>query len=93
MNAIHRPLAVVTGASSGIGLELAKLAAQDGHDLVVAADEAAIETAAATFRSLGATVDAIEVDLATPQGCEQLIATIGGRQVDVLMPLRDRTGT
>jgi len=85
MNAIHRPLAVVTGASSGIGLELARLAAQDGYDLVVAADEAAIETAAATFRSLGATVDAVEADLATPQGCEQLIATIGGRQVDVLM--------
>ena len=46
MDNLLRPLAVVTGASSGIGLELAKLAAQDGYDLVVAADEAAIETAA-----------------------------------------------
>ena len=34
-----RPLAIVTGASSGIGLELAKLAARDGYDLIVAADQ------------------------------------------------------
>ena len=34
-----RPLAIVTGASSGIGRELARLAAQDGHDLVIAADQ------------------------------------------------------
>ncbi len=34
-----RPFAIVTGASSGIGLELAKLCAQNGFDLLVAADQ------------------------------------------------------
>jgi len=53
MNTIHRPVVVVTGASSGIGPELAKLAAQSGYDLVAAADEAVIETAAATFARSG----------------------------------------
>jgi short-subunit dehydrogenase len=81
----QRPLALVTGASSGIGYELAKLAAQESHDLVIVADEPAIETAATAFRALGATVDALEADLATPRGCEQLLALVGGRDVDVLV--------
>ena len=38
----NKPLAIVTGASSGIGYELAKLCAQEGFDLIVAADESAI---------------------------------------------------
>lgn len=33
-----RPLAVITGGSMGIGFELAKLAAQNGDDLLLAAD-------------------------------------------------------
>jgi short-subunit dehydrogenase len=84
MNAFGRPLAVVTGASAGIGYELALLAVQDGHDLVIVADEP-IDTAAAAFRSCGATVDAVEADLATPEGCEALLQLVGGRDVDVLM--------
>jgi NAD(P)-dependent dehydrogenase (short-subunit alcohol dehydrogenase family) len=44
-SAQSRLLAVVTGASGGIGLELAKCCARDGYDLVVAADEAEIEQA------------------------------------------------
>jgi len=79
-----RPLAVVTGASSGIGYELAKLCAQNGYDLVVVADEP-IETAAEAFRSLGASVDTLETDLATLEGVDELYDVIGGRPVDALL--------
>ena len=80
-----RPLAVVTGASSGIGYELARLAAEQGHDLVIAADRPELVEAEQAFRALGAEVRAVQVDLATPGGCETLIAAVGGRPVDVLM--------
>jgi hypothetical protein len=45
-----RPLAIVTGASTGIGLELAKCCAKNGFDLLVAADEPAIKEAATSER-------------------------------------------
>jgi len=80
-----RPFAIVTGASTGIGLELAKLAAGDGHDLLIAADEPAIETAAAMLRRHGTEITAVEADLATPEGVDKLLAAAGGRPVDVLM--------
>ena len=79
-----RRLAVVTGASSGIGYELAKLCARNGFDLVLAADEA-LERAAADCRELGAAVETLEVDLATLPGVDQLVTTIGGRTVDALL--------
>jgi short-subunit dehydrogenase len=80
-----RPLAVVTGASSGIGHELARIAAERGHDLVIAADRASLVEAEQAFRSLGAEVTAVQADLATREGCEALIAAIGGRPIDLLM--------
>jgi short-subunit dehydrogenase len=85
MAAKSRPLAVVTGASTGIGFELAKCCARNGFDLLVAADEAAINTAASEFRTLGARVDAVEADLATIQGVDRLYAAIGERQVEALL--------
>ena len=77
---------VVTGASSGIGLELARIAAQDGSDLLIAADGADIETAAQELRSLGVTVDALQVDLATTEGVDALYDHVqqSGRTVDAL---------
>lgn len=81
----RRGLAVVTGASTGIGLELAKLCAKDGFDLVVAADEPQIQTAAEELRALGARVDAVEADLATSEGVGRLCAVIAGRPVEALL--------
>jgi short-subunit dehydrogenase len=80
-----RPLAVVTGASSGIGWELARLAAEDGHDLVICADQGPLEEAAERFRALGVAVDAVECDLSTAFGVDKLILAINARPVDLLM--------
>ena len=79
-----RPLAVVTGASSGIGYHLARCAAEHGYDLVVAADTP-LDPAVKEFQDLGAKVEAVQADLASTDGVLQLIDRIGGRPVDVLM--------
>ena len=80
-----RPLAIVTGASAGIGYELAMLCARNGYDLVIAADQAKIKEAAEDFRALGVSVEAVEADLATLKGVDRLYAATAGRAVDVLM--------
>src|SRR5436190_2786518 len=77
--------AIVTGASTGIGYELAKCCAEDGFDLLIAADEPEIHQAAEDFKRLGVQVDAIEVDLATMEGVERLCAAANGRAVDALL--------
>jgi short-subunit dehydrogenase len=80
-----RPLAVVTGASSGIGYHLAMIAAQHGYDLVVAADRP-LEQAVADFKKAGAReVHAVQVELASRQGVDTLINELQGREVDALM--------
>jgi short-subunit dehydrogenase len=80
-----KPLALVTGASSGIGYELAKLCAENGFDLMVAADDPAIEEAAQAFRGMGAEVESLLVDLSTEDGVDQLLAKLAGRPVDALL--------
>jgi short-subunit dehydrogenase len=84
MDSSTRQLAVVTGASSGIGRELALLCARNGYDLVVAADEPAIHEAARDLRAQGAAVDAVQADLATLDGVDRLCDAIGGRAVHAL---------
>jgi short-subunit dehydrogenase len=80
-----KPLAVITGASTGIGYELAKCCAENGFDLIVAADEPLIQTAAKDFEALGARTEALNADLATFEGVDRLYAKIGGRSVDALL--------
>jgi len=77
--------AIVTGASTGIGYELAKCCADNGFDLLVAADEPQINIAAQKFAALGVKVHAVEADLSTEEGVEKLIDAAGGRPVDALL--------
>jgi short-subunit dehydrogenase len=83
-----KQLAVVTGASSGIGFELAKQFAQNDFDLLVSSEigDARLEVAVKAFTALGAHVDAVEVDLATYDGVETLYEAIvlTGRPVDAI---------
>jgi short-subunit dehydrogenase len=77
--------AVVTGASSGIGLELAALLAEQGHDLLLCAEDEGLESAAERCRGAGVTVQTLQRDLRTPEAVEELYAAVAanGRPVDI----------
>jgi short-subunit dehydrogenase len=85
MAAPTRPLAIVTGASSGIGYALATCCAAHGFDLLIAADEPAISDAARGLRTERAQVEAIEADLTTLAGVDRLYAARHGRPVEALL--------
>lgn len=70
--------AIVTGASAGIGLELAKIAATEGYDLLLAADTPFTDTA-----GLGS-AQTLQVDLSTFEGVDKLLAAAGGRTLDLV---------
>jgi uncharacterized protein len=82
-----RQFAIVTGASTGIGLELAKCCARNGFDLLIAADEPEIEIAATEVRSLGASVRTVQADLSTTEAVDKLYDASKqiGRPVDALL--------
>lgn len=82
---MNKSFAIVTGASSGIGLELAKICAREGFDLLVAADRPEIHAAANQFRERGAEVTVVETDLATIAGVDELWKAAAGRPVDALL--------
>jgi short-subunit dehydrogenase len=84
MSLSNRPLAVVTGASSGIGFELAKQCAAHGYDLIVAADRP-LQSAMEQLQSYGTEVNGLEVDLAQPDGIATLYSLIDGNPVNVLI--------
>ncbi len=77
--------AVVTGASAGIGLELARECATNGFDVLVCSDSASINEVGPSLRNANASVEAVQADLSGPEGVDKLYAAIGGRKVDVLM--------
>lgn len=80
-------LAVVTGASSGIGLELSRIAATEGYDLLIAADDQEINDMAAHLIDFGVSAQAVQTDLSTIDGVDRLLEAIeaDGRSVDLLM--------
>jgi short-subunit dehydrogenase len=83
--AIGEKFAIVTGASTGIGFELAKRCLDSGYDVLMAADEPQILDAAASLRGSGKQVEALEVDLSTIEGVDKLYVAAKGRPVDALL--------
>lgn len=77
-----KPLAVVTGASSGIGVEFAKALARAGHDLVlVARRRERLEQLAAELQAQHqASVEVLACDLATDAGCGTLERRLAGEE-------------
>lgn len=78
-------LAMVTGASSGIGLSLAKELASRGYDLVICAESGRLDTAEQELAGSGVQVRAVHADLATREGVDTLWRAIddGGRPLDI----------
>lgn len=78
-------LALVTGASSGIGLSLAKELAGRGYDLLVCSAGPRLADAAASFASFGVQVEEITADLASTSGIDELWGQVQarGRSLDV----------
>ena len=83
---LTRPLAVVTGASSGIGYELAKQFARNGFALLMTSTGSSIDEATKSFKGLIPKVETVQTDLATDGGVETLYNHIQktGRPVDAI---------
>jgi short-subunit dehydrogenase len=73
-----RPLALVTGASSGIGRELAKQFAEHGFDLIIAAEDVELDDATEELKALGGAVAPVSVDLTKRADVERLVAAVRG---------------
>src|SRR3954466_13144136 len=82
-----RPTALVTGASAGIGLELARILAREGHDLVlVARREATLKELADELKDrYGANSTVVAADLSDASAGERIEQALGERSVDVLV--------
>jgi short-subunit dehydrogenase len=76
MNTNERPLALITGASTGIGYELARQFLIHDYDVLVVAENEDIYGAAERLSDLGGAVAAEQIDLASRQGVEQLNAAL-----------------
>lgn len=79
-----RPLALVSGASSGIGFELAAQFVRHGYDVAISGSSDRVYSAAAELKELGGQAYAYKADAATYAGVEgfwQFVVQLG-RQVD-----------
>lgn len=87
MNDYSKPLAVITGASSGIGFELARVFAKNGYDLIINSNSEKITESAEELRALGCTVNEVKADLSTREGVDELCTMITSfrKHVDVLV--------
>jgi hypothetical protein len=88
MTAANRPLALVTGASGGIGADLARELARDGHDLILAARSVEpMHALAEEIKGNGATCTVLAADLSQPEAAAGLAAEIESRglAIDVLI--------
>lgn len=81
------PLAIVTGATTGIGLELARLLARDGHALLLVARTASsLEVVSAELGSIGGpTVITVSADLSREEGVSRVLEAAGDRPVGILV--------
>ena len=87
MGAQHQnPFAVVTGASDGIGFELARQFAINGHDLIIASNSETIFEVQDELLEYGTNVECLKINLATYHGVELLAQAIRnfGRSIDAL---------
>jgi uncharacterized protein len=88
VNRAAGPLAVVTGASTGIGFELARQCLRHGFDLLIVADEPEIGDAGRRLKEeddRGASIEVLQADLATTEGVDQLLAATANRPIDALL--------
>ena len=89
MASVQRPTALITGASVGIGYELAKVFAEHGHDLVlVARNREQLEKAAAECKLLGAgSARVLSKDLSVPGAAQEIFDEVSrdGIAIDVLV--------
>lgn len=79
-------LALITGASSGIGYNLAKVFAENGFDIIINSSGERLDSAESDLRATGVQVTAVQADLATYEGVEQLWQAVQsiGRPLDAI---------
>ena len=78
--------AIVTGASSGIGLSLAKELATRGYDLAICSSGQRLQAAAEELRGQGVQVTEIQSDLATPEGVNQFWEQVQSMGRSIMSP-------